>query len=147
MVLMCGGHSMKYEIEDRGQFTMIHIIGNIDSSEGLKAIDEDICRFIQQGRHHFVFNLERTTFLDSGGISLFIHCLCDVQENYGSVFIIAEQNQVRRVLEVVGISRLIKTYYSEKEFCKALEVPMRKLQGKRPGEDRGQKGSSRERNP
>jgi len=116
---------MKYEFEDRGQFTMIHIIGNIDSSEGSKVLDDEIAQLIMQGRRHFVFNLERTTFLDSGGISLFIHCLCDMQENDGSVFIIAEQNQVRRVLEVVGINRLITTFYSEKEFCEAQKIPER----------------------
>jgi anti-anti-sigma factor len=112
---------------------MIHIIGNIDSSEGLKVIENEIKRLIQESSCHFVFNLERTTFLDSGGISLFIHCLCDVQENNGSVFIIAEQNQVRRVLEVVGISRLIKTYYSEKEFCGEQKVPKREPLRKRTG--------------
>ncbi|MGA2506880.1 MAG: STAS domain-containing protein [Chitinispirillaceae bacterium] len=116
---------MKYEIEDRGQFKMIHIIGNIDSSESTKILDNEISRLIRQGNHHFVFNLERTTFLDSGGISLFIHCLCDVQENKGSMFIIAEENQVRRVLEIVGINRLIKTYYSEKDFFDAHKLPKR----------------------
>ena len=110
---------MKYEIEGRGHFKMIHIIGNIDTSESTKILDNEISKSIRQGHHHFVFNLERTTFLDSGGISLFIHCLCDVQENKGSVFIIAEDNQVRRVLEIVGINRLITTYYSEKEFVEA----------------------------
>lgn len=116
---------MKYELEVRGEFIMIHIVGNIDSSETSKILDNEIARLIQQGHHHFVFNLEKTTFLDSGGISLFIHSLCDVQENSGSLFIIAEQNQVRRVLEVVGINRLIKTYYSEREFCEAQKVPKR----------------------
>jgi anti-sigma B factor antagonist len=124
---------MKYEFEDRGKFTMIHISGNIDSSEGSKVLDNEITCLIQLGHHHFVFNLERTTFLDSGGISLFIHCLCDVQADNGSVFIIAEQNQVRRVLEIVGINRLIKTYYSEKEFCEAQKVPERGPQEKKNG--------------
>jgi anti-anti-sigma factor len=113
---------MKYEIEEIGKFKMIHIIGNIDTSESTKILDNEISRFIRQGHHHFVFNLERTTFLDSGGISLFIHCLCDVQENKGSVFIIAEENQVRRVLEMVGINRLITTYYSEREFRTAQKL-------------------------
>jgi anti-sigma B factor antagonist len=116
---------MKYEIEDRGKFKMIHIIGNIDSSESTKILDQEISKLIRKGHHHYVFNLERTTFLDSGGISLFIHCLCDVQENKGSVHIIAEENQVRRVLEIVGINRLITTYYSEKEFSEAHKVPKR----------------------
>jgi anti-anti-sigma factor len=127
---------VKYEVENVGPFTMIHIIGNIDSSEGLGLIEREIKRSIEAGSHRFVFNLERTTFLDSGGISLFIHCLCDVQENNGSVFIIAEHNQVRRVLDVVGISRLIKTYNSEKEFRRERAVPGRRTR---------QKGSARER--
>lgn len=110
---------MKHEIEDLDRFKMIHIIGNIDSSESTKILDDEITKCILQGNHHFVFNLERTTFLDSGGISLFIHCLCDVQENKGSVFIIAEENQVRRVLDVVGISRLISTYPTRAEFSRA----------------------------
>jgi anti-anti-sigma factor len=107
---------MKYEIEEHRKFKMIHIIGNIDTNESTKLLDEEISVLIDQGNHHFVFNLERTTYLDSAGISIFIHCLCDVQQNKGSVFIIAEDNQVRRVLEMVGINRLIKTYNSSKEF-------------------------------
>jgi anti-anti-sigma factor len=98
---------------------MVHIIGNIDTAETTKVLDDEISKLIDLGSHHFVFNLERTTYLDSAGISIFIHCLCDVQQNNGSVFIIAEDNQVKRVLEMVGISRLIKTYESEKEFKNA----------------------------
>ncbi len=113
---------MKYELEEKGDFTMIHIIGNIDSTSRTKQLDEDIGNLINQGKHNFIFNLERTTYLDSAGISIFIHCLCDVQQNKGSVFIIAEDNQVRRVLEMVGINRLIKTYNSEKELFDAENV-------------------------
>jgi stage II sporulation protein AA (anti-sigma F factor antagonist) len=111
--------TVKYEMEDYGKFKMIHIIGNIDSNECTKVLDEEISILVGQGYHHFIFNLERTTYLDSAGISIFIHCLCDVQQNKGSVFIIAEDNQVRRVLEMVGINRLIKTYDSEKDFADA----------------------------
>jgi len=113
---------MKYEIEDKGNFKMIHIIGNIDTEENTKKLDDDIFSCIKGGHHHFVFNLEKTTYLDSAGISIFIHCLCDVQENKGSVYIIAKDNQVRKVLEMVGIDRLMKTYATEAEFMRELNV-------------------------
>ena len=74
---------MKYEIHEQGEFTMIHIIGNIDGTEASGILEGEIARQIAKGRHHFVFNLRRTTFLDSGGISVFIHCLCDAQEHQG----------------------------------------------------------------
>jgi anti-anti-sigma factor len=109
---------MKYEIEDKVGFKMIHIIGNIETEENTKKLDDEIFSCIKNGHHHFVFNLEKTTYLDSAGISIFIHCLCDVQENKGSVYIIAKDNQVRKVLEMVGIDRLMKTYHSEEEFVR-----------------------------
>ena len=113
---------MKHEFETIGKFTMIHISGNIDTAEGTRLLDNEISAMCKSGRHHFVFNLDRTTYLDSAGISVFIHCLCDVQENDGSVFIIAEDSQVKRVLEMVGINRLITTYGSKKEFLHAQDV-------------------------
>jgi anti-anti-sigma factor len=113
---------MKYEIEDKGAFKMIHVIGNIDTDSNTKKLDADIFSAIKLGNHHFVFNLERTTYLDSAGISIFIHCLCDVQENKGSVYIIAQDNQVRKVLEMVGINRLIKTFDSESDFLKEIKI-------------------------
>ncbi|MDD5674129.1 MAG: STAS domain-containing protein [Chitinivibrionales bacterium] len=116
---------MKYEIESKGKFKMIHIIGNIDTESNTKALDVEIGKIIKKGHHHFVFNLERTTYLDSAGISIFIHCLCDVQENNGSVYIIAEDNQVRRVLEMVGIVRLIKTFPGQNEFLSAFPADTR----------------------
>jgi anti-anti-sigma factor len=99
---------MQYETETRGKFKMIHIIGNITPEVSTRILDDAISQFVEQGYHHFVFNLERTTYLDSSGIGIFIHCLCDVQENNGSIYIIAEESQVKEVLSMVGIDRLIK---------------------------------------
>jgi anti-sigma B factor antagonist len=113
---------MQYEIEDKGRFKMIHIIGDITPEVSSGMLDNVISKLIGEGHHHFVFNLERTTYLDSSGISIFIHCLCDVQENNGSIYIIAEDSQVRDVLNMVGIDRLIKVYGNEEEFVTAQKV-------------------------
>ena len=114
---------MKYEIEDVGKFKMIHVIGNFDVEISTKILDGEISVLIRKGCHHFVFNLKRTTFLNSAGIGLFIHCLCDVQENNGSIYLIAEDTQIKQILEMVGITRLIKTYNSQMEFIDAQNIP------------------------
>ena len=113
---------MQYTFTEVEKFTMINIAGNIDTAETTKKLDSEISEMVTGGKHHFVFNLEKTTFLDSAGISIFIHCLCDVQENNGSIYIIAEDNQVRRVLEMVGINRLITTYGTKQEFLDAHNI-------------------------
>jgi hypothetical protein len=38
------------------------------------------------------------------------------------VYIIAQDNQVRKVLEMVGINRLIKTFDSESDFIKEIKI-------------------------
>jgi anti-anti-sigma factor len=113
---------MQYEIEEKGRFTMIHIIGNLNHELSTRILDDAISERIKEGYHHYVFNLERTTFLDSTGISIFIHCLCDVQDNNGSIFIIAEDTQVREVLHMVGIDRLVKVYENEDDFLDDQQV-------------------------
>lgn len=107
---------MTYEFASDGKYIMVTINGNIDTAESTKRLDNEISNLIVKGNHHFIFNLAKTTYLDSAGISIFIHCLCDVQENKGSIFIVAQDLQVRRVLEMVGINRLIKTFESMADF-------------------------------
>ena len=107
---------MKYQFEKKGKYTMVHITGNIDTAESTRHLDNEIAAMVTEGHLHFVFNLEKTTYLDSAGISIFIHCLCYVQEKNGSIFIVAQDNQVKRVLEMVGINRLIATYDSLQDF-------------------------------
>ena len=113
---------MKFELETLGKFKVIHLIGNLDSDAKRLSIDKAIIEQIDKGHHDIVFNLERTTYLDSMGISVFVNCLCEVQSKKGSVFLIAEDQQVLSILEMVGIVRLIKTYKSQAEFIKEQKI-------------------------
>lgn len=113
---------MNYEIEEVGKFREIHIIGDVDNEFSRRRLDDDISAAIEKGNHFFVFNLDRTTYLDSAGISIFIHCLCDIQENKGSIYIIARDDTVFEVLEMTGINRLIKTYRQKDDFIKDQKV-------------------------
>ena len=110
---------MKFNITDKGKFKMIHIEGDLLVNKRYEEINKTVIKLIEQGFHHFVFNLEKLSCIDSSGISVFIHCLCDVQESNGSIFLIVSDANVREIIELVGLNRLIKTYHSEKEFEKA----------------------------
>jgi anti-anti-sigma factor len=109
---------MEYKIETLGKFKVISVTGNIDTDAGTKVLDDEISRCADEGNHHFVFDLKATDYLDSAGISVFIHCLCDANERGGSVFIVAGDNQARKVLEMMGLTRMIKTYDTVEDFAK-----------------------------
>ncbi|HUI93767.1 MAG TPA: STAS domain-containing protein [Chitinivibrionales bacterium] len=113
---------MQYEISDTGTIAMIRITGDIDNVQMTQRLDDEISAYISKGRHHFAFNLEKTTYLDSAGIGIFVHCLSDVQAHRGSVSVIANRGDVKKLLELVGINRLMKMYNSEEEFLAAQKV-------------------------
>ncbi len=107
---------MMHEIKPLGDFQMIHMSGNINKNPYSQEILREISEYMDHGYHKFVFNLEQVKFLDSAGISIFIHCLCDVQDSDGALYIIAGESQVRDVLQMVGLTRLIKMYNSTEAF-------------------------------
>ena len=96
---------------------MAYITGDMDTASTTARLDSEIGALASDGHLHFVFNLENTAYLDSAGISVFIHCLCNMQERKGTIAIVAQDNQVRRVLEMVGIHRLITIYDSMQDYC------------------------------
>ncbi|OGJ86773.1 MAG: hypothetical protein A2268_13965 [Candidatus Raymondbacteria bacterium RifOxyA12_full_50_37] len=109
---------MKFTVTDKGRFKMIHVEGDLLINKRYDEINKTVLKLIEGGFHHFVFNLEKLSCIDSSGVSVFIHCLCDVQESNGSIYLIVTEPTVREVIELVGLNRLIKTYDSEAEFDK-----------------------------
>jgi anti-anti-sigma factor len=107
---------VSYTISDRGRFKVVSIYGDILRGQRDSKINLDIRDLTSAGHHFFIFNLENLTYLDSSGISVFIHCLCDVQQNQGEVFLIVKDPNVREVIELVGMDRLIKVYNSFEEL-------------------------------
>ena len=109
---------MKYYVTDKGKFKMVHIEGDLLINKRYGEINKTVLSLIKEGYHHFAFNLEKLSCIDSSGISVFINCLCDVQEHNGSIFLIVPDAEVREIIELVGLNRLIKTYETEHDFEK-----------------------------
>jgi anti-anti-sigma factor len=109
---------MKFMITDSGKFKVVHIEGDLLINKRYDEINKSVLKLIKEGHHHFVFNLEKLSCIDSSGISVFINCLCDVQESNGSIYMIVPDPEVREIIELVGLNRLIKTYQTEADFNK-----------------------------
>lgn len=64
---------------------------------------------------NLVFNLSRVSFIDSSGLGVLLGRYKRVARNGGKVFIVSPQPQVRRVLELSGILRVMLEFTSEAE--------------------------------
>lgn len=107
---------MKYEVEEVKDFLVVHIIGNMTSDRHLSVLDEAISEHIEDGFHHFVFNLEKVVNIDLDGIDIFISCLADVSDHGGGCYLIVEDDTVYDVLDNAGIAKLMKIYRNKEDF-------------------------------
>ncbi len=64
---------------------------------------------------NLLFNLSKLSFIDSSGLGVLLGRYRRVVKNGGKVFLVAPQPQVRRVLDLSGILRIIDEYKSESE--------------------------------
>ena len=71
---------------------------------------------VDKGRSNFCFNLEKVTYLNSSGVSIFIHALAETEAIKGKVYMVVPESHVRKVVELAGLDKLITTYSSMKEF-------------------------------
>jgi len=98
------------------KFKFICINGDIEGDACVKCIDNEISNLIEQGSRRFVFELNHIKYLDSAAAGIFINTLCCSQKENGQVFIIAMDNNTRKVLETTGVHHFIKIFGSKDEF-------------------------------
>ncbi|MDR0307331.1 MAG: STAS domain-containing protein [Chitinispirillales bacterium] len=109
---------MRYEIETVKTFKLICIDGEVENEEDVKLLNDEISTLTERGSRRFVFELKDTRYLNSAAVSVILQCLCSVERKDGSVFVIAQDERMRAVLEMVGLNRVIKVFNSKNEFWK-----------------------------
>lgn len=109
---------MTYEVEEIKGIKIIHIEGDIECDSEAKNITKEISKMAAQGTKDFCFNLEKVTYLNSSGVSIFIHTLAETEVVKGKVYLVVPENNVFKVVELAGLNKLIETHKSYEEFKK-----------------------------
>ena len=86
---------------------VLHLPPEIDHHSS-KEIRESTERYLQAGGiRHLVFDFSRTTFMDSSGIGALLGRYKRMRERGGSVMIYGADAQIRRILRIAGVDKLI----------------------------------------
>ncbi len=111
---------MKYTIKNYNKkITLVSINGDIENDSEAKVLIDEISELIDNGKINICFDVSDTTYINSSGISIFIHAITKLNEiNNSSAYLVVSDNTVRNVIELAGLDKLIKTFSSMEEFNK-----------------------------
>jgi anti-sigma B factor antagonist len=76
---------------------------------------ETITATIAAGRPRIVVDLTDTSFIDSSGLGALIECLKSARQAEGDLRIAAPNDQVRMVLKLSNVDRILRSYDSAAE--------------------------------
>lgn len=105
---------MDLHAEVRGATLLARVAGEIDLAVAdtlRSALDRELDG--NAGIRHIVINLYGVNYIDSSGLGVLLGRYKRISRNGGSVFIVGAQPQVRRIIEMSGLLRIMQECSSE----------------------------------
>ncbi|MHB1126829.1 MAG: anti-sigma F factor antagonist [Bacillota bacterium] len=104
---------MKIEVALQKHTLVARVKGELDLVVAERFREELEGHLNSQQARHLVLDLGGVSFIDSSGLGVILGRYKRISQNGGQMAMINVQPQVYRVLELSGITRLIKIYPSE----------------------------------
>lgn len=100
---------LNYEIRD--SYAEVKMDGRLNMVSAPK-LREFVSEVIADGSNRIVLNLKDTAFMDSTGLGALIGCLKAARQAGGDLRIAAVQPQVKMVLQLTSMDKVLTTYDS-----------------------------------
>jgi len=98
---------------------VVHFESRLDASNAPK-VREELDSLMSRGRNLLALNLDGVSFVDSSGLSVFVHAVKAARAAGGNVNLIHPSPAVRSVLELTRLSRILEIWDDEPSAVMAL---------------------------
>ena len=102
-----------------GKVEVVHLISRLDANNA-PEVREELDSLMQRGRHRLALNLDRVSFIDSSGLSVFVHAVKAARAMGGNVNLIHPTPAVRSILDLTRLSRIMDIWDDEPSAVTAL---------------------------
>jgi anti-sigma B factor antagonist len=101
-------------VDERDLLAVFHIQGSVDTLSSEDLLQEFMVR-IQTGRCRLVVDLSQVDYLSSAGLRSILTALKESHQEGGDLRLVAPQPRVAQILELAGLTPVLKTYGSIEE--------------------------------
>jgi anti-anti-sigma factor len=102
-----------------GRVDVVHLVNRVDA-DNAPAVRRELDSLMSQGRNRLALQLDQVSFVDSSGLSVFVHAVKMARAAGGDVNLIQPTPAVRSVLELTRLSRIFEIWDDEPSAVMAL---------------------------
>ncbi len=102
-----------------GPVEVIRLTSRLDASNA-SEVRQELDSLLQRGRTRLALDLDEVSFVDSSGLSVFVHAVKAARAAGGNVNLIHASAAVRSVLDLTRLSRILQIWDDEPSAVLAL---------------------------
>ena len=110
---------MTLERQTAGQVEVVRLANRLDA-DNANAVRQELDTLMKQGRNRLALSLNQVSFVDSSGLSVFVHAVKMARAAGGDVNLVQPTPAVRSVLELTRLSRIFEIWDDEPSAVLAL---------------------------
>ncbi|MFW5960678.1 MAG: STAS domain-containing protein, partial [Chitinivibrionales bacterium] len=96
--------------------TILSLNGKIDKIDNSGILRKKLYQLIEEGESKIGIELSKVTYIDSGAINVLVHIYNKLQHNNGELVLIAPKENIRNLINQMGLEKIIKVYLEEEDL-------------------------------
>jgi anti-anti-sigma factor len=105
-----------------GGVSILHFRANAELIQSARELDQLRREVLEQSDSRVIIDLSRVTKIDSAGLGQLMGCYSHLVRNSGAMKIANARPEVRRVLDMTGISMLLPNYSDEQDAVRSFDA-------------------------
>jgi anti-sigma B factor antagonist len=110
-----------FEWKQSGGVSVLQFRGNTELTHSAQELDQLRREVLEQRDSKVIIDLSRVTRIDSAGLGQLMSCYSHLVRNQGALKVLNPAPEIRKLLEMTGISTLIPSFQDEKEAVRSFE--------------------------
>jgi len=107
-------------VREEDGLPIIELAGDVDTYT-CSRLRAAIMRLIEEGQFKMVVNMASVKYIDSAGLGIIVGGLRRVAEHEGGIALAGANEQIKRVLNITGLARIIDLFEDEDEAICSLK--------------------------
>src|SRR5580704_420512 len=104
-----------------GGVSILQFRANAELTQSARELDQLRREVLEQSDSRVIVDLSRVTKIDSAGLGQLMGCYTHLVRNAGTMKIVNARPEVRRLLDMTGISMLLPHYHDEQDAVRSFD--------------------------
>ena len=100
---------LAFETKDKGNHTVISMIGDLDLHSLQKAKDL-VQKLVDSKKTRIIFDLERVNYIDTSGLGFFLGTLRKLKDRQGDMRLVNPNAYISGIFNLINLNKMIDIY-------------------------------------